>query len=73
MCILSCSTSSIANCKTCTYSADNFLPTGVVNTTVRITRLKETNVLELCYAYFSVLTFPNLFSFPHGFLSSKEK
>jgi hypothetical protein len=24
MCILSCPTSSIANCKTCTYSADNF-------------------------------------------------
>jgi hypothetical protein len=24
MCILSCPSSSIANCKTCTYSADNF-------------------------------------------------
>ena len=29
MCILSCPTSSIANCKTCTYSADNFWLTYV--------------------------------------------
>jgi len=29
MCILSSPNSSIANCKTCTYSADNFLLTYV--------------------------------------------
>jgi hypothetical protein len=30
VCSLSCPTSSIANCKTCIYSADNFLLTYVV-------------------------------------------
>ena len=37
MCILSCPTSSIANCKTCTYIADNFWLTYVLGCTVRKT------------------------------------